>query len=190
LDQIAANQNNADKLDKHRFLVQSRIVDDEEFQRIRILPTAEKTDELSRLWDAPRDDKINIKLKVEFKYPENLGSHNSHRASISGSASISENIEAVRNKIISPKNDSTQASAPEVILSELTALRKKYDALVEYTVTLTTERDTIVNQLDTLQRELNKEKSRKKDSTSGSGKSERGEKRVVEKVSSCCGCLF
>eukprot|EP01040_Poterioochromonas_malhamensis_P019578 gene19578-23161_t len=63
LDQIAANENNTDKLEKHRFLVQSKVIDEDQYDRIRILPSAEKTDELSKLWDGPKDDKKNIKLK-------------------------------------------------------------------------------------------------------------------------------
>lgn len=186
LDQIAANENNTDKLEKHRFLVQSKVIDEDQYDRIRILPSAEKTDELSKLWDGPKDDKKNIKLKVDFKYPDNL----INSPITKPMTTIPENIESIRNKI-NPKSSSDNNSnsnnnipsnsSPEVIFSELQNLRKKYDAVVEYTVHLTAERDSIVNQLDLVQRELNKEKSKKKEG-SGSGKLDKNEKRVVEKV--------
>mmetsp|Transcript_11985 Transcript_11985/g.12913 ORF Transcript_11985/g.12913 Transcript_11985/m.12913 type:complete len:291 (+) Transcript_11985:130-1002(+) len=185
LDQIAANENNTDKLEKHRFLVQSKVIDEDQYDRIRILPSAEKTDELSKLWDGPKDDKKNIKLKVDFKYPDNL----INSPITKPMTTIPENIESIRNKI-NPKSSSDNNSnsnnnipsnsSPEVIFSELQNLRKKYDAVVEYTVHLTAERDSIVNQLDLVQRELNKEKSKKKEG-SGSGKLDKNEKRVVEK---------
>jgi hypothetical protein len=179
---------NAEKVEKHRFLVQSKVVDDDDFQRIKVLPSAEKTDELSKLWDGPKDDKRNIKLKVEFKYPENL-SNSPHRPA----TNASENSEAIRNKLKS--EPIPISSSPEVIFSELQNLRKKYDAVVDYTVHLTAERDSIVNQLDAVQRELNKERSKKGKENSGSSKSEKNEKRVVERVSSnlaslLFGCYF
>ena len=45
---------------------------------------------------------------------------------------------------------------------ELQSLRKKYDAVVDYTVRLTVERDNIIAQLDSAQRELVKEKAKRK----------------------------
>lgn len=44
LDQLA--QNSEEKLDKHRFLVQSRIVDDQDYNRIVALPTAQRGEEV------------------------------------------------------------------------------------------------------------------------------------------------
>jgi hypothetical protein len=44
LDQIA--QHTEEKLDKHRFLVQSRIVDDSDYNRISALPTSQRSDEV------------------------------------------------------------------------------------------------------------------------------------------------
>jgi len=75
---------------------------------------------------------------------------------------------------------------PDSIFSELQALRKKYDAVVEYTVHLTAERDAIVAQLESAQRELNREKTKKK--TDGSpaaatGKDKGSDKKGTEKVS-------
>ena len=41
-------------------------------------------------------------------------------------------------------------------------VKRKYDSIVEYTVHLTAERDTVVSQLDEAQKELNREKQKKK----------------------------
>jgi hypothetical protein len=45
---------------------------------------------------------------------------------------------------------------------ELQNLRKKYDSVVEYTVHLTAERDSIVGQLESAQKELTNRDKRKK----------------------------
>lgn len=180
LDQLAANVNNTDKLEKHRFLVQSKVIEEDVFQKIRMLPSAEKADELSKLWDGPKDEKKNIKLKVDFKFPENLQPSPYLQPPTTANT---ENLDVMRNKINPKPSDHNvpAGSSPEVIFSELQNLRKKYDAVVEYTVHLTSERDSIVNQLEVVQRELNKEKSKKRDGSSGTGKNDKNEKRVVEK---------
>jgi hypothetical protein len=54
------------------------------------------------------------------------------------------------------------SSNTESLIAELFSLRKKYDAVVEYTVHLTAEKDMLVSQLSELQKELNREKQRKK----------------------------
>lgn len=52
------------------------------------------------------------------------------------------------------RSDGTPAAnnSSDAIFSELQTLRKKYDAVVEYTVQLTAERDTIVSQLEDAKR--------------------------------------
>ena len=48
-------------------------------------------------------------------------------------------------------------ASPESLFAELQNLRKKYDAVVEYTVHLTAERDTIVQRLEETEKELTRE---------------------------------
>jgi hypothetical protein len=74
----------------------------------------------------------------------------------------------------------------DAMLAELLSLRKKYDAVVEYTVHLTAERDTIVAQLEEVQREYAKEKSRKKEALDGLNAQSKASERVVQTVSSVC----
>jgi len=53
-----------------------------------------------------------------------------------------------------PENTSSNSNSNSGY-NELVALRKKFDAVVEYTVHLTAERDTIMSQLEDVQKELN-----------------------------------
>ena len=67
-------------------------------------------------------------------------------------------------------------------------LRKKYDAVVEYTVHLTAERDAIIAQLEASQREVVKEKSRKKGDTGSRESADKasasvGDRKAADKVS-------
>jgi hypothetical protein len=107
--------------------------------------------------------------------------------------SVSENVENVRNRLAASADANSSAArssagdnatSPEAMFAELQALRKKYDAVVEYTVHLTAERDAIVTQLDLSQRELTKEKSKKKgDTAGGNSKTDKdADKKVIEKV--------
>lgn len=79
-----------------------------------------------------------MKLRVEFVYPEPTRSPSPRKTNVSDSS---------RSDIASAGNSSSEA-----IFSELQTLRKKYDAVVEYTVQLTAERDTIVSQLEDAKR--------------------------------------
>lgn len=74
----------------------------------------------------------------------------------------------------SPVNNLSSSS--ETLFSDLQALRKKYDAVVEYTVHLTAERDTILNQLEDLKSESLKGK---KKGFMGRG-DERSEKKIQQ----------
>jgi hypothetical protein len=52
--------------------------------------------------------------------------------------------------------------SPQSIFAELQALRKKYDAVVAYTVHLTAERDYQFTQLEEIKKELGREKAKSK----------------------------
>lgn len=204
LEQVA--QHTEEKLDKHRFLVQSRVIEDSDYNRIISLPTSQRSDEFSKLWDGPKDDRKSVKLKVEFTYPDSPGPFSdpgSASTARRAPSTVSENVENVRSRLSAGAGENTTTTPgrtaasdegiahsgsanPDAIFGELQGLRKKYDAVVEYTVHLTAERDAIVSQLEAAQRELTKEKNRKKGDTgaavAGSGKSDKAaDKKVVEK---------
>ena len=176
LDSVAVGRV-TELVDKHRFLVQSKIVSDSDFNMINELPQAKRTEELAKLWDRGDEEKKSSKLKVDFHIVPESVSPSSSKPSVS----IQENSEDLRSKLSRNKNKEQEVSnlSPEVIMTELQNLRKKYDSVVEYTVNLTSERDSIVAQLEAAQRELAKGNSKKKD---GKEVATRTEKKV-EKVS-------
>lgn len=155
-----------DIIDKHRFLVQSKIIDDATFEKLKNLSPNARADELQRIWESNgKEEKKNNKLKVEFHYPDN---ESAEASSVHNDIpSISQNIDNVRSRLTkvatSPKKQMDEnPGSPEAIFAELQALRKKYDAVVEYTVHLTAERDYHLAQLEDLRKEYSKEKSKKK----------------------------
>lgn len=163
-------------------MVQSKIIDNSEYTRLSELHPQQRTEEFTKIWDGPKDDRKNIKLKVDFKFPEASNSTSATPAASStivsgGVASESNDLRARLSAEANASAPATRSSredtnagssspfvthSPDILFTELQSLRKKYDAVVEYTVHLTAERDAIVQQLETSQRELLKEKSKKK----------------------------
>ena len=87
-------------------------------------------------------------------------------------ASVSANVEALRSRLARPQSlpdGDAGASDPDTVFSELLSLKEKYDAVVEYTVHLTAERDSIVAQFEDLQREYAREVSQRKSVDKSSG---------------------
>ena len=139
----------------------------------------------AKIWDGPGDSKKNIKLKVQFLYPSELSDLAPPTAPATGGEATGG--EAVRKTLASvpevqyfsstredngivpvsatsgTNNSSSSGTSGNASTdADFQALRKKYDAVVEYTVRLTVERDNIISQLDIAQRELVKEKAKKK----------------------------
>ncbi len=111
-----------------------------------------------------------IKLKVEFTIADPaIQSSDISNFTSTDPLSISQSVDNIRsrvsrssNSVSTPRTMDDLPGSPEAILAELQGLRKKYDAVVEYTVHLTAERDYHFAQLEELRREFSKEKSRKK----------------------------
>lgn len=179
LDQLLDDK--PEKLDKHRFLVQSRALTDDEFIHIKNSNPTQRTEEFTKIWEiSQKDEKKNIKLKVEFQYPsaDKLSSGSMSQQQVipevlpvetkGGSTNISENVENVRSKYakisssIPDNNPGNIGGGADSVRNEFEGLRKKYDAVVDYTVHLTAERDTIIAQLEECQRELSRELAMKK----------------------------
>lgn len=147
-----------EKLDKHRFLVQTRHLADEDFERISACAPSEKHDELAKIWNSgttsTKDDKRNHKLYVRYDYPS------AHEMASTTDAAETGGVDSAKTRTSSTaasgeKEAVGEQSAEEV--SELEALKSKYDAIVEYTVHLTAERDMIVTQLELMKKEYNSE---------------------------------
>ena len=126
-----------------------------------------------------------MKLRVEFLYPEIVGS-TSPKSHVEPLRSASENIDTIRNRIAkeSTSNIQVEHSAeipPENMLSELKSLRNKYDGVVAYTVRLTAERDVMVQKLEGAEKEIaNMRKKSNNSDGSTSGEISRAD-RLIEK---------
>lgn len=109
---------------------------------------------------------------------------------------ISSNVDHIRKKIMgddamgvaASEHDMGVAGTPEALLAELQSLRKKYDAIVEYTVHLTAERDYHFSQSEEKRNaeEKLREKSKKK-TDSSAPKSKSGDKLLDKKSNSANG---
>lgn len=121
---------------------------------------------------------------MEFLHPQDNADFDANEAP----ASIPQNVENIRNKIgkvdtsaVSKTSLEDMPGTPDSIFAELQSLRKKYDAVVEYTVHLTAERDYHFSQLEDLKREFAREKSRKAATDTPNKKMDKNtEKRVVQ----------
>jgi hypothetical protein len=179
----------AESLDKHRFLVQSKAISDQLYNKILNLPPNGRADEFQKVWESSsKNDKKNQKLKVQFNLIDVVTEDS---GVLKPTPSIAENVETVRNRISSMesavgagvKHDHPDLTGnPDAIVSELQSLRKKYDAVVEYTVHLTAERDYHFSQLEEVRREYAREKSRRKSGGAEGGSGGDMKKRSAEKA--------
>jgi hypothetical protein len=71
--------------------------------------------------------------------------------------------------------------SPEALLAELQSLRKKYDAVVEYTVHLTAERDYHFTQAEERRKEESRDKSKKKTDAAAPRLSKGGGDKALDK---------
>lgn len=184
---LEAAADKAEKVDKIRFLVQAKCISDEQFGSLSSLRTAEERSsevqgtgirsliarhlckrflQFNKLWeDSPANDR-KMKLKVEFTYPS--------PDRVSTPIARGANFE----------HSQTSASGGDNILNELQTLRKKYDAVVEYTVHVTAERDTVVAELEELKKENARDPKKKGSNNTpprkGASSDLQSERRVVQ----------
>ena len=176
LDQALTNT--YEKLDKHRFLVQSRTISNEEYEKISTASEQQRLNEFVSLWDSTLNEPYKLKLKVEFVYPESSTSSNSNTQRQQAQI-ISKNAQIIEERLLKKKSAMIDGKADDLPTSEATttaelvSLRRKFDSVVEYTVQLTAERDILVTQLEEKKREL----ARKKGAENSSSK-EKNEKKV------------
>lgn len=182
-------------ISNHRFLVQSKPIDTASFEAVSVASQSQKPVEFSKFWEAaPKEERKNHKLKVDFVFPN---SHNPLPTVHEGAeleSPISANVDNIRKKLsseepmVSNSLNNSVAGTPEALLAELQSLRKKYDAIVEYTVHLTAERDYHFSQSEEKRsaEEKLRERSKKKSSDSVP-KSKSGEKLMEKKASATGG---
>lgn len=187
-----------ENLDKHRFLVLSKVVEEASYNAIASIDgitAQQRQEELSKLWHVTESEAAteqkgkNIKMRVELVYPDSSASSSlgdSNRLFGKGQnepiRSTSENVDLIRKSLASNISSggvsSTQHGTPSspsaagiYDANDLQILKSKYDTIVEYTVHLTAERDMIAAQLDVLKREyghMNEQNKRKDKDVKGS----------------------
>ena len=221
-----AAENKADKLDKHRFLVQTKAIEDEDYEKIVSATAEQRIDAVSRavnnsnfvtipirhcgevldilnliliccshvwqymrLWEgASKDERKNFKLKVEYNYSE-LGSAKKIKKGTENAGDEKEHvtkendIKSKVRKLEKKRVEEEEEDIPESATSDFINLKTKYSTLVEYTVCLVAERDTIARRLEESDRDLARENARKKEnSNGGSGSGDTNKTKKVEKI--------
>jgi hypothetical protein len=183
LIELAAN-GVAEKPLKHRFMVQNKAITDAEYEQLESFPSGQKAEKYAQIWattdaaDKARQARMKKMLTVEFQYPVfGLGAFGEEKAT-KPSLTVSENVEILRNRLANESAAAAPSSgvgvdagdglpaavlSRERILEDLATLKKKYDAMIQYTVSLTAERDTLVLSLENAQRERAREVARAKD---------------------------
>jgi len=149
-----AQAGGAESLEKHRFMIQSKVISDDDYDNMERMTTAQKSDEYQKIWNSePKDDRFNIKFKAVFNYPD----INDMKSSIN-----TNNFDDNNTDIKTTKDKRNLKNVPsENVLEEIVNLRTKLDEVVVYSVYLTAERDTIVSQLEDAKRELSNYKTDK-----------------------------
>lgn len=155
-----------ENLEKHRFMIQSKVISDDDYYNMERMTVAQKSDEYQKIWNSePKDDRFSIKFKAVFNYSETNDIKKSPNTN---------NYETNQT----PKEKRNTKNVPsENVLEEIVNLRSKLDEVVVYSVYLTAERDTIVSQLEDAKRELSTYKNDKGKNGIASGKKGDGEKK-------------
>ena len=168
-----------ERLDKHRFLVQSKAISESDFTRISAMSSTNRADEYNRLWGSKRaEDAQSHKLKVEFIYADisrsdpssssrtgvNIGTRSGRVGSSIGDAAASDPTSGSVGGLSDMKG---YEGDPDQLFLEVQSLRKKYDDVIAYTVHVTAERDSLITQLEEARRELAREAQKRKKEDTG-----------------------
>jgi len=126
--------------------------------------------ELGELDKAQQKKRITSKrLTTKFEFPMNLSStvapRNLPAPAGAGHGSVASPTPAA--DLAARANKDHVPGSPEAIFSELTALRRKYDDLVAYTVVLSGERDFLNQELEEVQGKLQKEVGKRQHAADG-----------------------
>eukprot|EP00559_Dactyliosolen_fragilissimus_P003509 CAMPEP_0184860222 /NCGR_PEP_ID=MMETSP0580-20130426/5161_1 /TAXON_ID=1118495 /ORGANISM="Dactyliosolen fragilissimus" /LENGTH=322 /DNA_ID=CAMNT_0027357257 /DNA_START=165 /DNA_END=1133 /DNA_ORIENTATION=- len=144
---------------KDKFLVQSCMVEDEFTQRYpsranAAQVTRETLDALTSMWNitAGKNGAQIFNLKLQVKHSVEPESANNPGMSPAPTSAPSSSASAQQHQATN-----VEAMTPEQMFVEISALRRKYDELVSFSVNLTAERDILNNTLEQTKRDLNRE---------------------------------
>lgn len=151
---------------------------------------------MNRIWESQiKDDRRNQKLKVDFIYPNSSGQLETVLEGPETESPITTNIDKLRSNYniesITGSDYGTAerySSAPGTDpFAELQSLRKKYDAIVEYTVHLTAERDYHFTQAEEKRKNENRDKSGQKKNVDTTPKAKGADKAINKKNNASSG---
>lgn len=173
----------------HRFLVQSKPIDAATYDAIMTLPQQKAAVEFNKIWDTPtKEDRKNQKLKVEYIYPHSQNPLPTvpEGIELESPVQIEKTSQSASNFAYDldrapPSSYDGAAGSSDALLAELQSLRKKYDAIVEYTVHLTAERDYHFTQAEEKRKAEGRDKSQKK--TTDVTPRQKGLEKGIEKKS-------
>ena len=123
-----------------KFLVQSAIIDPLLASQLEGQTSSERADAITRLLNKRGKNELGAKkMLVHFTYPE-LDCDYEH-------TNLEAEKESVKKLSLETATLAPIPGNPEAMFSEIVALRKKYDDLVEFAVRLTAERDSLSTEL-------------------------------------------
>ena len=157
-------------VDKHRFKVECVTVTAADYENLKRkdLAPKERSDKYSEFLKTLEKDKHALKFRVEYIYPEIVEREEEasttvhHEPGSSGKKAVSLPAETDNMGF----NEYGGQGSIDTVITELQALRSKYDKVLELTVNLTAEKDTMIARLNAKQNERKeitklKEKERK-----------------------------
>lgn len=167
-DKLGFSQEALDAATKDKFLVQSCALLPE-FSHLSSTASGgsskEEAEQLTSMWNTASSNKftavMNKKLLVRHMVVEGEGktsTASSAAAAIVAAAAASKtnNSGLALPGLALPEESHYAKMTPEMLVAEVSALRKKYDDLVMFSVNLTAERDILNNSLEQTRRDLEK----------------------------------
>ena len=155
----------AESVDRHRFKIEAVAISPTQYNNLKKAASAVRSAEYNTALELA-EEKHTAKFKVHYTYPprEETAQASTGRSS---SADNSSGVSPMKSRVSGAGGstafeDQTAQHDPnsiDSVLSELQALRTRYDKVLELTVNLTAEKDTMLARLEAKQNER-KEKSK------------------------------
>lgn len=159
-----------------KFLVQAALVDSEFASSVANKTPKEVTDALTAKWATlNRNDIFSKKLKCQFITPQTkvqeegvplaTPSMNSSTAQMKKKSVVFQDDQTIPSATSAGPNKSPSDVATGDSIQEVANLRKKYDELVAFTVRLTSQRDSLITELDKARTQLKKKSTTSEEET-------------------------
>ena len=154
-----------ENVELHRFKIEAVCISPTQYNDLKNIKSNSRSNEYNRVLESSEEKSIS-KYKVKYSYPStsqttgaarnNPGGPNNNTPMTTKNGSKTPTTAAGAASTTTPTNDPNSIDS---ILSELQTLRTSYDKVLELTVNLTAEKDTMIAKLESKQNER-KEKSK------------------------------